>query len=168
MKYILNISGRGADHFLHKLNSDQYDKLSEIDLEDIEHDQVSEILEIDSILETDHIITGAFTNPESVYIKVENESGEITWETDDVTEIGFDHRQLELDSDYLVVQDYMKGDFQQFEIYTENFDPEKLELIITEIGYQLECITRIKYDGQEIESCDLGDTSSKGIYYFIV
>lgn len=168
MKYTLNISGRGAEYFLHKLTSDQYDNLIELDLEQAEHDQVSEILEIDSILETEHIITGAFTNPESVNITVENETGEMIWETDDVTLLGFDYRQLELDADYLVVQDYMKGDFQQFEIYTQEFDPEKLEFIVTEIGYELECITRIKYDGEEIEPADFGDTSSKGIYYFIV
>lgn len=168
MKYILKISGRGGENYLHKLSKEQYDKLSDLDLEEVDQDQITEILQIESVVETDYSILGAYTDPESVFITVTDESGNLVFESNEDTDLNYKFNQLQLDGDYFVSQDYVKGQFQEFEFESESFDLKKLNLVVTEIGYELEAVTRIIYDGQEIEPVDYGDYWSKGLYFYLV
>jgi hypothetical protein len=158
MKYILKISGRGGENYLHKLSQEQFDKLSDLDLEEVDQDQITEILQVESVVDTDYSILGAYTDPESVYITV----------TDESENINYKFNQLQLDGDYFVSHDYVKGQFQEFEFEAESFDLTKLNLVVTEIGYELEAVTRIIYDGQELEVVDYGDYWSKGLYFYLV
>jgi hypothetical protein len=168
MKYTLKISGRGGENYLHKLSQEQYDKLSELDLEEAEQDEITEILKVDSVVDTDYSILGSYTDPESVFITVYDDQKNVVFESNEDTDLNYKFNQLQLDGDYLVIQDYVKGDFQEFEIESENFDLTKLNLVVTEIGYELEAVTRITYDNQELEPVDYGDYWSKGLYFYLV
>lgn len=168
MKYILKISGRGGENYLHKLSQEQYDKLSELDLEEADQDEITEILKVDSVVDTDYSILGSYTDPESVFITVFDEQDNVVFESNEDTDLNYKFNQLQLEGDYLVVHDYVKGDFQEFEFESENFDSSKLNLVVTEIGYELEAITRVIYDGQELEPVDYGDYWSKGLYFYLV
>jgi hypothetical protein len=168
MKYILKISGRGGENYLHKLSQEQYDKLSELDLEEADQDEITEILKVDSVVDTDYSILGSYTDPESVFITVFDEQDNVVFESNEDTDLNYKFNQLQLEGDYLVVHDYVKGDFQEFEFESETFDSSKLNLVVTEIGYELEAITRIIYDGQELEPVDYGDYWSKGLYFYLV
>jgi len=168
MKYTLKITGHGGDNYLHKLSQEQYDKLSQLDLEESDQDELCEILKVESVTETDYSILGAYTDPESFYIIVTDESGNVVFESDEDTDLNYKFNQLQLEGDFFVAHDYVKGDFQEFEIEDESFDLDKLNLVVTEIGYELEAITRIIYDGHELEPVDYGDYWSKGIYFYLV
>lgn len=168
MKYTIKISGRGGENYLHKLSLEQYDKLSELDLEEAEQDEITEILQVDSVVDTDYSILGSYTDPESVFITVYDDQKNVIFESNEETDLNYKFNQLQLDGDYLVIHDYVKGDFQEFEFQSENFDLNKLSLIVTEIGYELEAITRISYDDQELEPIDYGDYWSKGLYFYVV
>ena len=171
-KYKINVSGKGSETFVFPINEEQIQRLKEIDVEksDIDFDEVGEILNVESISDTDISYIGAYSDPELFHIEVENENGAVIWESDtqfypedNVEEYLYD------DENVLLVEDYQKGTFFTYELeLEEEFNFELLNLIIKEIGERVEIVVGLTYNGNDIENFkDFGDTWSKGISYYL-
>lgn len=171
-KYKINVSGKGSETFVFPINEEQIQRLKEIDVEksDIDFDEVGEILNIESISDTDISYIGAYSDPELFHIEVENENGAVIWESDtqfypedNVEEYLYD------DENVLLVEDYQKGTFFTYELeLEEEFNFALLNLIIKEIGERVEIVVGLTYNGNDIENFkDFGDTWSKGISYYL-
>ena len=171
-KYKISVSGKGSETFVFPINEEQKQKLKEIDVEksDIDFDEVGEILNVESISDTDISYIGAYSDPELFHIEVENENGVIIWESDtqfypedNVEEYLYD------DENVLLVEDYQKGTFFTYELeLEEEFNFALLNLIIKEIGERVEIVVGLTYNGNDIENFkDFGDTWSKGISYYL-
>lgn len=171
-KYKINVSGKGSETFVFPINEEQIQRLKEIDVEksDIDFDEVGEILNVESISDTDISYIGAYSDPELFHIEVENENGVIIWESDtqfypedNVEEYLYD------DENVLLVEDYQKGTFFTYELeLEEEFNFALLNLIIKEIGERVEIVVGLTYNGNDIENFkDFGDTWSKGISYYL-
>ena len=136
-KYKISVSGKGSETFVFPINEEQIKMLKEIDVEksDIDFDEVGEILNVESISDTDISYIGAYSDPELFHIEVENENGVIIWESDtqfypedNVEEYLYD------DENVLLVEDYQKGTFFTYELeLEEEFNFALLNLIIKEI-----------------------------------
>lgn len=173
MKYTLEISGRGCEAFLFKLTDEQFETLYDADVEGdaLSVEEVCNILEIEDFFSTNDCLTGLYNgknNGEYLWIKVLDENEEVIWESEE----NFDFEEIEdyyeyNDGHYLLVEDYQKGNFFNFVLETDEFNPNLLSAKIIELldGRQ-ELITDLKYDGEEMLK-DYGDTSSKG-YTFIL
>lgn len=171
-KYKINVSGKGSETFVFPINEEQIQRLKEIDVEksDIDFDEVGEILNVESISDTDISYIGAYSDPELFHIEVENENGAVIWESDtqfypedNVEEYLYD------DENVLLVEDYQKGTFFTYELeLEEEFNFALLNLIIKEIGERVEIVVGLTYNGNDIENFkDFGDTWSKGISYYL-
>ena len=173
MKYTLEISGRGCEAFLFKLTDEQFETLYDADVEGdaLSVEEVCNILEIEDFFSTNDCLTGLYNgknNGEYLWIKVLDENEEVIWESEE----NFDFEEIEdyyeyNDGHYLLVEDYQKGNFFNFVLETDEFNPNLLSAKIIELldGRQ-ELITDLKYNGEEMLK-DYGDTSSKG-YTFIL
>lgn len=171
MKYKIEVYGKGGEAFIHKLTEDQYETLQDNGVEDdlMDHEQISEVLGTD-FLETEEIMMGIYTGGENIQIIVKDESGEVVWKSDD----NFDFEEYEdyyqfNDANYLLIEDYQKGNFFNYELETEEeFNPEMLVGVLVELldGCS-ELITDIKYKDHEMVK-DYGDTTSKGFTYFLM
>lgn len=171
-KYKISVSGKGSETFVFPINEEQIQMLKEIDVEksDIDFDEVGEILNVESISDTDISYIGAYSDPELFHIEVKNENGVIIWESDtqfypedNVEEYLYD------DENVLLVEDYQKGTFFTYELeLEEEFNFALLNLIIKEIGERVEIVVGLTYNGNDIENFkDFGDTWSKGISYYL-
>ena len=179
MKYKISLGGRGGENYIHRLTSEQYDQFvawsdddGDIDLSSasIDDDIIPILGKEDTfdIFDTEQIILGPYSDSESIYIKVISESDEEVWSSIEDFDFESDFREFKTDVDCLVIQDYVKGEFKNFEIESESFDPSKIELIVEEIGYECEIVVGIKYDGVELEVVDFGDYWSKGFNFFLI
>lgn len=170
MKYTIEVNGKGAEAFIHKLTEDQYEALQDggVEEDQMDTDQISEILGVD-FLETDNIITGIYTGGENIQIIVKDDSGKIVWESDD--EFDFESWEDDYqfnDTTYFSAEDYQKGNFFNYTLETdEEFNPEMLTAVLVELldGCS-ELITDIKYNDHEMIK-DYGDTISKGFNYML-
>ena len=171
-KYKISVSGKGSETFVFPINEEQKQKLKEIDVEksDINFDEIGPILNVEYLSDTEISYIGAYSDPELYHIEVENENGEIIWESDtkfypedNIEEYLYD------DEDVLLVEDYQKGTFFTYEFELEgDFNPDSIKLILKEIGERIEIITGLTYNGNDIENYkDFGDTWSKGISYYL-
>jgi len=170
MKYTIEVNGKGAEAFIHKLNEEQYEQLQEGGVEDdlMEHEQINEVLGID-FLDSEDIVMGIYPGGENIQIIVKDESGEVVWESDD----DFEFEEYEddykfNDTTYFSAEDYQKGNFFNYVLETdEDFDPS---LIIAETLELLDgcsdLIVGIKYRDHEMKK-EYGDTISKGFTYML-
>jgi hypothetical protein len=168
MKYKIILGGKGGENYIHKPTSDQYEQLSQLDLESAYIDDILPILEKDDIFETDDIILGSYTDSDCVYIEVYDESETKVWSSDENGYLDSDYEEVYVDNDYLVVQDYVKGQFKYFEIDCNEFDGTKLKLKVKSIGYDIDIVTGLIYDESELEVVDFGDYWSKGFSFFLI
>jgi hypothetical protein len=170
MKYTIEVNGKGAEAFIHKLTEDQYEQLQDGGVEDdaMNTDEISEVLETD-FLETEEIITGIYPGSDNIQIIVRDESGEIVWESDD--EFDFEEYVDDYkynDGNYFSAEDYQKGNFFNYVLETdEDFNPslliaETLELL----DGRSDLIIDIKYRDHIMEK-EYGDTVSKGFSYML-
>lgn len=172
MKYKIKVNGKGGEAFIHKLTEEQYETLIEGGVEDdlMDCDEISEVLSLDDVLETDDIVTGIYTGSDNISIEVTDESEDVIWKSDD--EFDFEEYEDDYrynDGRYLLIEDYIKGNFFNYILETdEDFNPELLSSKLIELlDGRSELITDIKYDGQEMEK-EYGDTSSKGFTYMLL
>lgn len=176
-KYKIKLSGRGAECYLHNLTESKKEQLLELDIEndesDIDYEQINEILNVDHYDQTDDIITGVYNNPENFHITVMDNSGNTIWESEDSYVFNLPD---DLDANYrdhykdnqLTVQNYIKGDFFEYELeIKEDFNPQKLTPIFTEVNEVVDLITGLRYNGKELEVVEFGDNWSKGVYFHI-
>jgi len=171
MKYKIEVNGRGGESFLFKLTEEKYEYLKDMGIEDdnMSYDDIIEFLEVDDVMDTNDIVSGIYTSNDCLWIKVTDESDVIVWESDDdfYFEECEDFYQYN-DDNYLLVEDYQKGNFFNYILEIEDdFDPSLLSSKVVELlDGRSELITDIKYDGSEMEK-DYGDTVSKGFTYIL-
>lgn len=168
MKIKIEILGRGSECFIHKITEEQFEILADCGIEDdeMEHDEISEVLELDSYLDTDHIITGFYND--SFTIKVSDENGLLIWEDENYDFVNHEEKYLYNDDKYLMISDYQKGKFFSYQLEIEDdFDPSLLVAEVTELlDGVLEIITDIKYGDVQMEK-EYGDLISKGFSFYL-
>ncbi len=177
-KYKLVLGGRGADIFIHPVNEEQKEKLQEMGVDNdspesnIDLDELTDLLEVDSWDYADETYTGSYCSPESYHIQVLDENEEVVWRSDD----DFYMNEGEDEGDYtfiekeniLVIEHYVKGTFKEYELNIEGeFDPEKLSFKRVDVHEYVEVITDLKYDGQSLELDEHGDYWSKGCFFYL-
>jgi len=179
MKYKVILGGRGAEVWVHKLNEQQKQQLTEGNVEDgeMESIDIEKLLEIDCLDQSDEVYTGAYIQNTSFVIDVYNESNEIVWDSTSNPEWDFDDElMMEYDNyssvadaeNVLIVEDYQKGNYYEYILdIEEEFDPNKITPVITEIGDRFELITGICYNGIVMEIEEYGDTWSKGLSFYL-
>lgn len=172
MKYKIIVGGRGAECYVHSIDENQKSKLVECDVENdnCEHETISEILSKNDIFETDDIYLGPYNDPENFIIEVFNENDVKVWSSENDHEFNEDEYEFVTGKgDYLIVEDYSKGEFFNYEIeLEEEFDSDKLKPVLTEIIDGIEIITKIRYGEIDLEVFkEYGDYWSKGITYYL-
>ena len=171
MKYTIDVSGKGGEAFIFKLSKEQYEFLQDSGVEDdlMEHDDIYKTLKIEDYMDTDHIVSGLYNGSEYIMITVTDESGDVVWQSDS----DFEFEEIEdiyqyNDDNYLLVEDYQKGNFFIYTLETdEDFNPDLLSAKVVELlDGRSELITDLKYNGEEMLK-DYGDTGSKGFTYML-
>ena len=170
MEYTIELYGKGGESFIHRLTEEQYENLQDGCVEDdaMDTDEISELLGVD-FTETDDVITGIYTGNGNIQVIVKDESGEVVWESEDDFDFEeYEEQYLYNDDNYLIVEDYQKGNFFNFILDTEDeFNPQLLSAVVCELlDGRSELVTNIKYDGQDLYK-DYGDTVSKGFTYML-
>lgn len=174
MKYNIEVNGKGAEAFIFKITQEQYEFFSDngIEEDELQHDDIFDKLGVEYYSDTDDVLTGLYNGKnhgEHILITVTDENGEVVWESEEE----FDFEEVEEhyeynDGDYLLVEDYQKGNFFNYTIeLDEEFDPQLLSCKIVELlDGRSELITDIRYDGQEMTK-EYGDTTSKGFTFML-
>lgn len=169
-KYIINVLGKGAECYVHKLTQEQKIKLDEIKTGqgDENPEKVASLLGINDIFDTDEYFLGPYNNSENYSIQVQDENGNTVWET--TKDYLFDeviYRQLYFTEDVLIIEDYSKGDFYTYDLETEeDFNPKKLSIIVTNLSDVCEIISELNYNETSLlDHKECGDYQSKGLNY---
>jgi hypothetical protein len=171
-KYRIIVSGKGAECYVHKVNTDKRVRLIEGKVEEdkMESEEIAEILGVDFVTDSDDIFLGPYNDPELYYITVYDENDSVVWESSDKHEFEDVQMEFKFESDeVLIVEDYTKGQFYIYEVELEkDFDPSLLVPIVTEIGERVEIITDLIYNEVELSNYkEFGDYWSKGITYYL-
>jgi hypothetical protein len=171
-KYKITVSGKGAECYVHRVNTDKRVRLIEGKVEEdkMESSEVAEILGIDFITDSDDIFLGPYNDPKLYYITVYDENENVVWESDNKHKFDDVQMEFKFDTDeVLIVEDYTKGQFYIYEVELEkDFNPSLLVPIITEIGERVEIITDLMYNEVELSSYkEFGDYWSKGMTYYL-
>ena len=178
------LGGRGAEAYVFKLTPEQKQKLVDCKVEkgNMDVDEISEILEVGYITESEEVYTGAYANSDGwgFVIEVYDEEDKTIWNSYEIEkdwdfdeETKWDNEEEGYQSvadaeNLLIIEDYSKGNYYTFELEIEGeFDPKKLSPMITEIGERIEIITGLFYDGKKLEVYEYGDTWSKGLYFHL-
>ena len=170
MKYKISLGGRGSECFLFRLKEGQADELLEsgVEKDEMSIDDISDYLEIESVFDCENTVLGAYYGEH--YITIEDEEGNEIFNSDKSEENLFEENDWKdggfEKEDYLVVEDYSKGEFFTFEVECDEFDVTKLKPIITEVAECRDLITGFYYEGEELER-EFGDYWSKGFYYIV-
>jgi hypothetical protein len=166
-KFKIEISGKGCEAFLFKLDGEQLTSLSDgqVELDQMEEFEIEDILEVGSITQTNHVVVGLYTDSFNICV-FDNQDNLIFESNSDFEFSDYIEDSIYNDDNYLMVRDSQKGTFFIYELeLSGDFNPSLLSVETKELlDGALELITDIKYDGVEMEK-DFGDTTSKGIYY---
>lgn len=174
-KYKVIMGGRGAELYIHQINEDQKQKLKEMDVENesvaVDWDKLNEVLGVENFDYTEEIYSGAYSSPTSYHITVWDETNNLVWESDedfflDEGQEEEDYKMVEKEN-ILLIEHYVKGNFVEYTLETENFDPEKLQTKVVEINETVQVITGLKYDNKELEIDEYGDSWSKNTVFYI-
>jgi len=174
MKYKILLGGSGGESYIHNITPEQNEKLLEFeDLNDgIESEEILEIIEKDYFDDTEESYLGAYNSSDSYYILVTDENGNKIFESNEDFNL---NEVYDEDEDYIIVADnpntliieeYVKGNFFNFKIETEEFDVKKLTPIIKDVGSHIQVITGLRYNGEALEK-EFDDYWSKGITYYL-
>jgi hypothetical protein len=173
MKYTIEIHGRGGECYIHLIDDEQKETLidSGVEQDQMDSDKIAELLnKPDVFSESDDILLGPYTEPLCLWVRVLNENGDLIWESPDEYDYNYDYEYKWVDDKSLIAEDYVKGHFYSyhFEI-DEEFNPENLSFIITEMGEKVEIITGLYYNEVNLENFKDydGDYWSKGINYHV-
>jgi len=172
MKYIISVSGRGADASLYPLTEDQATELVSMGIEEdlMSVDEIAEYLGVDEVYSSsEHVVTGAYFGEH--YITVTNEeTGQEIWNSDnhEFEETEWIDGGIQ-DTSYLVIEDYCKGEFFTFYLETkEDFDPLKLKPVIREVAEVRDIISGMIYAGEDLsDTMEFSNYWSKGFYYIV-
>ena len=176
-KYRIILGGRGAECFLHNLTEEKKEMLIEIDIEDneqkVDNETINEILDVDYWDIADHTIMGVYNDSQNIYISVVDENEKVVWESG----VGFKFMVPDdFDWDYrdyykpnqLMIEHQIKGNFYEYEIeLKDDFNPEKITPIFSEVNEVVDLVIGLKYDGKELEVADWGSNDSKGVFFYL-
>jgi hypothetical protein len=169
--YKISLGGRGSECFLFPLSDDQYVTLEkgEVENEKMELDEIITVLNVEDIFDAPQSILGAYLD--EYYISVCDSKDQEVWNSEN-GDIESDDKWCVTDYDgqnYLVIEDYSKGNFFNFYVdLEEDFDPSKLSLVITEVGQCRDIITSIQYNGLDLDDTkEFDDYWSKGFYFIL-
>ena len=175
-KVKLILGGRGAECYVHNINEEQKERLINggVNEDKMTMDLACEILDIDFIEENDaRIYTGAYNDSENFYIAAYDEENNLIWESNEDFEFNpeledHDFDSVEEDGPKLIVEDYIKGTYFEYELeLEEDFDPQKLSAVQLEIAEIVQIIKGLKYNEKELEVKEWGDYWSKGLYFYV-
>jgi hypothetical protein len=172
MKYYkFTLGHRGSEVYPFKLNTEQYNTLQEkrVEFDEMGYDEICEVLGVESYFDSplDSLIG---PNPETFYMKVEDEDGNLIYETEQLDPEKCDYEEKYCSQEaYLIIEDYCKGEHLVYNIpLEEEFDPEKIRFEIKDVGCRVEIITEMIYEDEKVDIYkSFGDTSSKGYYYHL-
>ena len=170
MKFKLSLSGRGAECAIFSLTTQQSKELLDKDIEEgsMSLEEVGEYLGVEYCFsDCEKTVIGPYLNEH--YITINNEEDVEIWNSE-----GYEFQNTKLvdagisDTNYLIVEDYSKGEFFTYEFETDEFDAAKLIPIVSILADYKEFITGFIYDGQDIsDTSGFGDFWSKGFYYTV-
>ena len=169
--YKISLGGRGSECFIFPIDETQYQKLLNGDVESdkMELDDILETIEVEDIFDSEISVLGAYDT--EYYITVSDENGDEIWnsETESIDHDNTQWVDVDIEGDYLVIEDYSKGNFFNFYVETEDdFNPNKIGFIITEVADSRDIITSIKYDNEDLsDTKEYDDYWSKGFYYIL-
>lgn len=180
-KVKLILGGRGAECYVHDINEEQKERLINggINEDKMTIDLVNEILGIDWIEENARVYVGAYTEPDNFYIAAYDEQNNLIWESNEDFEFNpeFEYNEdfelkdfdnVEEDGLKLVIEDYIKGTYFEYQLeLEEEFDPQKLSTIQLDISETVQIIKGLKYNGNKLEISEWGDYWSKGLYFHL-
>lgn len=171
-KYKIIVGGRGGECYIHHIDTTKKVSLLSEDVEEnqMETEDIAKILGVDFVTDSDEIYLGPYYDPEVYLITVLDENENVVWESDNEHQFPDEGWNYEYtDSDVLIVEDYVKGQFFTYDIELEqDFDPSKLAVMVTELAERIEVITDIIYNGVDLRDYkECGDYWSKGISYYL-
>lgn len=174
-KYQIVLGGRGADCYIYHLTEEQYQKLDEggVTEDKMNMEQILEVLDKDFITDSEEIVLGAYFEPDLHHFTVLDENENVIWESDKDWDPEFDDEDEDYkmtydDENILICEDLLKGTFFYFVLETEeDFDSNKLTVIVEEVGEAVTLITGIKYDGKKLEVDEYGDYWDKGFNFYL-
>lgn len=188
MKYKIILGGRGSDVWVHRLTEEQKEKLYDGGVEEdmMDVDEICEVLGVENLDQTDEVYGGPYLNDKNFTLEVFDETGKKVWDSYNGKESYTEKEKEEFwdfdmdlceqydyyeivadDNNILLVEDYQKGEWRQYEIETDLFDPNQITPIVKEVGERIPIITGLCYEGKELETKDWLDTTSKGFYYHL-
>lgn len=168
--YKISLGGRGSECFIFPLDNEQYKTLleGEVESDKMELNDVLDVVGVEDMFDAEISVLGPYVD--EYYMTVSDEDNQEIWNSN-LEETNSDDdvwNDLEVDGDYLVIEDYSKGNFFNFYIETEEFDPNKLSFSITEVADSRDLITSVIYDGEDLtDTKEFDDYWSKGLYYIL-
>jgi hypothetical protein len=172
MKYYkFTLGHRGAEVYPFKLNTEQYNTFQDkrVEFDEMDYDQICEVLGVESYFDSElDTLIGPY--PETFYMKVEDEDGNLVYETEELDREKCDYEEKYCSQDaYLIIEDYCKGNILVYDIpLEEDFDVEKIRFEVKDVGCRVEIVTDMFYDDKRYEIYkSFGDMTSKGYYYHI-
>ena len=153
MKYYkIILGGKGAEVFPFKLNTEQYETLRDkgVEHDELDYDEICKILGVELFFDCpEETIMGPY--PDNMFIRVEDEEGNVVYQSEDFDNDKFDYEEQYCGKDaYLMVEDYCKGNHIEYDIpLEEDFDIEKLRLKVDDVGCRVEVISGILYEEKD-------------------
>lgn len=169
-KVTIELSGKGEDCFIHKIDNKQFEKLEDKGVEDGEM-SISQVLKVLKLYNHISNISIFGPNPDSVCLFVKDETGNsiLEFEEDWEYELIENEEGVLFDDPNLVyISEELKGTFYIFELELENdFEITKLMPIKTEVGENIELITGLFYDGLQLEPIEkMRDMNGSGQFNY--
>jgi hypothetical protein len=172
-KYTIEISGRGADCYIHNLTEEQKEKLDMggVDEDEMEMDEILDVLKKDYVTETDTVVLGVYYEDNLYHVIVTDENNEQVWQSNNNLTI-FDEEEdyniVHDEPNLLVCEDLLKGSFFEYKLdLEEEFDQKKLTVIVSDVAEQIPLITGFRYDGVKLEVDEFGNYWDKGFNFYL-
>lgn len=174
MRYKVILGGDGCELFIHEINKSKKKLLSEMNLSEVleesDFDKVGEIL-VEQWDCSEEVFFGVYSK--SHYISVFDEDENFIWESDEKYFIDkpiHDHYFIDFKREnVLMIESHLKGDFMEYILDIEEpFDPEKFDFKVMDFNNEIQIVTDLKYDNQEMKKIPVSeDNWTKGIYFHI-
>lgn len=177
MNYKIKLGGRGADIWVHDITDEQKRQLQQgqVELNQMEYDDIAKVLDKDQIDESEEVFTGVYNQTDDIVIEVRDENDNLIFDSttipnwyfdEDMMDEYFDHESFHQGNNKFFVESYCKGNFFEFDLECNEFDPNKLSPQFVEIGERFELITGLYYDGEKLEG-EFDDYWGKGYYFHL-
>jgi len=174
MRYKVILGGDGSELFIHEINNSQKKVISEMKLS--EHPEESDFDRIEEVLGekwdcSEEVFFGVYSK--SHYISVFDEDENFIWESDEeyfVDKPIDEHYFIDFKREnVLIIESHLKGDFKEYILDIEEpFDPNKFDFKVMEFNNEIQIVTDLKYENQEMKKIPISDDNwTKGIYFHI-